>query len=271
MKIIQSGFGRPWILSVLIYGFSLSGLQGFGFEGHKIIATIASHHLSAAAREQVTALLGGDPTTTMVIVSTWADEIRSDSTYDYARPYHYVNLPPDAKSYVPERDCPDQACVVGAIEHYRDVLANPSVSVAEKQEALKFLIHFVADLHQPLHAGLKVDRGGNDIPVVFQGETSNLHRLWDYLLIDTRQRSVEEYAHQLDQDIKRWDQLRWSRGSPETWVMESSKLAQNYAYPLPEDGRITPEYQQKALTILDMQMQKAGIRLAAILNQIFGP
>ncbi|NOZ75713.1 MAG: S1/P1 nuclease [FCB group bacterium] len=256
---------RTGLATILI----MSSLMGFGFQGHQIVATIASHRLSARAQAEVVRLLDGNPTESMVAASTWADEIRSDSSYDYARTFHYVNLPPDASDYQAERDCPDQACVVGAIRRYEKVLADSSASLAEQQEALKFLIHFVGDLHQPLHAGLAADRGGNDITVIFNGETSNLHRLWDYLLIETRQLSVEDYTSELESKIKRWDAAQWSKGQPETWAVESFQLARNYAYPLPENGNISPDYAKKGLIILDLQMEKAGVRLAWILNQIY--
>lgn len=253
----------------LIMTLIFSNLMAFGFKGHQIIATIAGQRLSNRARAEVVRLLGGDPVKSMVAASTWADEIRSDSTYDYARSFHYVNLPPDATEYQADRDCPNQACVVGAIERYEAVLSDPSASLTEQQEALKFLIHFVADLHQPLHAGLAADRGGNDISVVFNGERSNLHRLWDYQLIETRELSVEDYAARLGSKIKRWDAAQWRKGGPENWALESFLLARDYAYPLPENENITHDYVQKGLTILDLQMEKAGVRLATMLNRIY--
>lgn len=257
----------PFCLSIALV--LPASLQAWGWDGHKIIALMASRHLTPAAKEHVADLLGGDPSEEMVAVATWADKVRRDSTYHYTAPYHYVNMPVDAKAYVPERDCPDQACVVGAIEHYEDVLSNPDIPGDKQIEALKFLIHFVADIHQPMHASLEADLGGNTIPVVLNGDSTNLHALWDYGMMSTRHLSVEAYADRLDPKISKWDREKWSRSGPATWAFDSFKLAMTYGYPIPKDHNITPDYVKQGLAILDVQMEKASVRLADVLNSIF--
>ncbi|RMF10354.1 MAG: S1/P1 Nuclease [Candidatus Neomarinimicrobiota bacterium] len=254
-----------WIVLGLQPGWS------FGYKGHQIVALIAESYLSDSARSRILTLLAPDSARSLADISTWADEIRGDSTYDYAKPFHYVNLPPEDLHYDAQRDCPGDACVVGAIETYRKILANPEASQEQKREALKFLVHFVADLHQPLHAGHKADRGGNDIPVIFNGEETNLHRVWDYQILEEEGLEVSEFATRLREEITTWDRKQWEKGSPETWVEDSARLAAEYAYTVPENGVISPEYIEKGKVILEIQLKKAGVRLALFLNQVFGP
>ena len=136
---------------------------GWGRDGHKITGTIATHYLTPEAKAAVTALLGDQ---TLADVSTWVDEIRSDSAYRWASPLHYSNVKPGEAEFDLSRDCPERACVVSAINKYTEVLQTADASHGEKAEALKFLVHFVGDIHQPLHVSHAKDKGGNDIKVV---------------------------------------------------------------------------------------------------------
>lgn len=151
----------------------------FGTEGHQIVAALAEQRLSDHARAEAGKLLALEPGSTLVSISVWADETRSPST----AAWHYVNLPRDADcQYDAARDSPDGQCVVAAIERQRRVLASAAPDV-ERLEALKYLVHFVADVHQPLHAGYADDRGGNKYQVQAFGRGTNLHAVWDSALI----------------------------------------------------------------------------------------
>ncbi|MCH7813784.1 MAG: S1/P1 nuclease [Planctomycetes bacterium] len=153
---------------------------GWGRDGHKITGTIATHYLTPEAKVGVTALLGDQ---SLAEVSTWADEIRSNPAYRWASPLHYSNVKPGEAEFDLSRDCPERGCVVSAIIKYAKVLRSKDASHAEKAEALKFLVHFVGDIHQPLHVSHAKDKGGNDIKVEFFHDRTNLHRLWDSGLI----------------------------------------------------------------------------------------
>jgi hypothetical protein len=142
------------------------------------VATLAATILTTEARTQVASLL--DPGTTTADISTWADEVRP--TRPNTGPWPYVNIPRGAAGYNAKRDCA-RGCVVSAIEQSIRLLQDPSKGRAVRQEALKWLVHFVADLHQPLHA-IADHRGGNDVPGQFNGRQTNLHRLWDVDLIE---------------------------------------------------------------------------------------
>src|SRR5471032_2468326 len=142
----------------------------WGAEGHEIVTAIAAHELTPAARAQAAHLLGGEAM--LVLDSNWADEIR-DQRQGTGR-WHFVDIPLGAPGYDPRRDCPDRACVVGQIENDVRILGNRKLGDGARAEALRFLIHFIADVHQPLHAEDNDDRGGNQIRITLGRERSNL-------------------------------------------------------------------------------------------------
>ncbi len=149
--------------------------SAWGAEGHRLIAEVAARQLTASARAEVGRLLPVDPGATLASVSTWADEVRSPST----GPCHYVNFPQDARCRnEPDRSCVQGSCVVGAIERQTAVLASRA-SDEERLKAPKYVVHFVADVHQPLHAGFADDRRGNTHQLQAYGRGTNLHALWD--------------------------------------------------------------------------------------------
>ena len=153
--------------------------QAWGIQGHQVVAAMAWQGLSPAARDQAARLLALEPGQTLVSVATWADEHRDAST----AAWHYLNFPRGICQFDAARDCPDGQCVVAAIEQQAAVLAS-TASDAERLKALKYLVHFVADVHQPLHAGYRDDRGGNTVQLRFLMQASNLHALWDRGLLD---------------------------------------------------------------------------------------
>src|SRR5690349_6886376 len=142
--------------------------------GHRVVARIAETRLTPHTRAAVRDILGGQ---SLADASVWADNIRQ-YRHD-ADKLHYVNIPLRDTVYLPERHCPAGQCVIAAIEQDRQVLADPAASPDQRAEALRFLIHFVGDLHQPLHVADDGDRGGNDRPVTFLGHATNLHKVWD--------------------------------------------------------------------------------------------
>lgn len=238
---------------------------GWGPEGHDLVARIALAQLSPAARAQVAEILG--PGETIVSVSSWADEVRSSR--EETAPWHYIDVPIDQPNLNMTRDCPQGACVVAAIERFRNEVKNPATPPAERREALMFIIHFVGDLHQPLHSSNNQDRGGNDVRVRFQGRSSNLHSLWDSGLMGQMGTEDELYARLLPEAQK--NRKKWARGSVEAWVEESHKAAQKTVYGLLPKGSpavIDAEYERQADPLIEMQLAKAGVRLAAMLNGI---
>jgi hypothetical protein len=146
----------------------------WGAEGHQVIAKLAESQLTPKAFSEVNRLLAMEPDATLASISTWADEHRNPAT----APWHYVNFPRGDCTYVPERDCPDGKCVVGAINK-QVVILRSNAPDDKKLLALKYVVHFVGDVHQPLHAGYGDDRGGNTYQLQAFMRGSNLHAVWD--------------------------------------------------------------------------------------------
>jgi len=262
-------------LSIILI-LSVSAAGGWGKDGHSIIADIAWRELSPTTRKEIRELLGDS---SLAEVSNWADAVRRENAYRWSAPLHYVNLPFDASEYDPDRDCPAEGCVVSAIEHFATVLKDRENTPQERGEALMFLIHFVGDLHQPMHAGRAEDRGGNSIDLTFLGEETNLHRIWDTGILNAS--SDETWVNRADRlykDIDDMDKLTWLAGTADNdwqatagrWAFESHNIAEQYAYILEPDSEVGEEYVAKAAPIAELRLSQAGIRLAAVLEECLG-
>lgn len=246
--------------------FVASNALGWGQEGHQVVAIIAERHLTARARERVRQILG--PEGSLAAVSTWADEIRPSRPE--TAPWHYIDIPLNASAIDPARDCPNGDCVTAAITRFLAVLRDNASSPDAKSEALKFVVHFVADLHQPLHSADNHDRGGNDVHITFFGENANLHSVWDTLLIERIDPDPESYAKRLDTALTGSNIGAFEAGTVEEWALESHAVAPKVAYgalPREENLDLGADYFQAAAPAVDLQLQKAGIRLAFILNE----
>jgi hypothetical protein len=232
--------------------------------GHRLVARIAELRLTPGARDAVRDILGGQD---LAQASVWADNIRQ-YRHD-ADPLHFVNIPLHATAYVPERDCPDGRCVIAAIASDRRVLANSAASPLDRAEALRFLVHFMGDLHQPLHVANDNDRGGNDRKVVFLGHETDLHKVWDGELIDSSGVSQEAYLEELRREMGTLDLAALERGTVVDWAMEGHRIAAEHAYRLPAGGRIGRAYVAANRPIIDHALIAAGVRLAKVLNDMF--
>lgn len=257
---------RVWWILLGLLAVPLPVLA-WGPDGHKIVAQIATGHLTPQSQAAVRSLLGNQ---TLMVASTWADEIRNDSRYRWSAPLHYANVVPGSKAFDLRRDCPKGNCVVGAITKYAAVLRDPNATPDQKQEALKFLVHFVADVHQPLHVSHAHDKGGNDVKVEFFYNRTDLHKLWDDLLIRRAKKPWRQYADDLARGITKDQYARWARiTDPSAWATESYQLAVSNAYAVPKDGLLGQEYFDRNLPVVNERLSMAGVRLAVLLNQIF--
>lgn len=258
----------------------------WGPEGHRVIAEVAEHHLNTAARRQVRELLGNDD---LAAVSTWADDIKERRPE--TRGWHFVDIPWDAAGFSEPRDCfhpvlglaatatDHSNCVVDRIVIFQQVLADRRKSRAERAEALKFLVHFVGDVHQPLHAVVEA-RGGNEIHVTEFDRSKcgnspcNLHAAWDTGLIEHALRlgappfGPLNYPLLLENVIEVRNLRARPQGSPEQWANESFRLAHEIW--LPDGGAVDEAYYRKNIGVLDERLALAGLRLAALLNQALG-
>jgi hypothetical protein len=227
-----------------------------------MVARIADLRLTPEARAAARDILGGQ---SLADASVWADNIKQ-YRHD-ADPLHYVNLPLDATVWDSARYCPDGRCIVAAIPADLRVLANPSAGELDRAEALRFLIHFVGDLHQPLHAGQASDRGGNLRTVYLLGDSTNLHKVWDGQILERQGLTEPAYFALLRQEMDTMDLAALERGTIVDWAMESHRIAATRVYRLPPDGRIGDAYVAAARPVIDRAVITAGVRLAHLLNQ----
>lgn len=260
------------ILLVLVFpGRALA----WGREGHRIICGIAWHRLTPEARALAAHLLGEADERAFVDACYWADQIRPERPE--TGPLHYVNIPPGVPGVDLARDCGDTTrhCVIWAIVHYARRLADSTTGPAERADALRFVLHFVGDVHQPLHAGRLADLGGNHISVHFfgnerapQGRT-NLHTVWDSEILRHAGQMWPSAAEVLNAEVTSEQARAWRSLDVIAWANESYRLCEDFVYArLPEGGRIGDVYYRQALAYTDVQLQKAGVRLAFLLNRL---
>ncbi len=242
----------------------------WGAEGHRIVCEIAWQRLTPAGQEFVRRLLE-DGRAAFVESCSWADGARS-STHPHTDRYHFVNIPAGSSGLDMTRDCAPSVgrCVTWAIAHYGLALQNSDVDAAQRAVALKFLSHFVADLHQPLHAGHLVDLGGNRIVVRVElspcAESVNLHALWDAVVLCHGGLAWPEGAGALGGAVTPEQAAFWSNVDVVGWTNESFRLAEDFAYRISRDRVIDRAYLTRAVFIAREQLQRAGVRLAFLIN-----
>ena len=248
--------------------------SAWGRDGHRIVGEIASHYLTQDAEAAVEKLLSGARWGELAEAGNWADaHARLYRSFDEAIRLHYVNVDPEAGNVVIERDCPDGGCVLGAIESLRERLRDASRPRWERTEDLLFLIHFIQDAHQPLHVVHPDMRGGSRIQVLFLGEEMNLHRLWDSGIIGHRLGpggDWEDLAYTLRMEIDLDERDAWAASlDPATWATEILVPARELTFEVASGHELDRDYYEQALPVVEAQLQKAGVRLAMVLNEIF--
>ena len=246
---------------------TLSTARRWGADGHRIIAEIALSRLSPDAANETRRLLGGQ---NISDVASWADAERS--RFPATGPWHYIDIQITDSSYVAARDCPNDACVIGAVTTQLAILMDRTRPDSARASALKFVVHFVGDLHQPLHGGERHDKGGNDVKVTFNGKSTNLHALWDSGFLLSYGESDAEIIRTLTGEIgRRTDIATLSRGPVESWVMESHDIARDVVYRnLPGSLDITPAYADAARPVIYERLLRGGVRLGATLERALG-
>jgi hypothetical protein len=269
--------------------------SAWGDLGHEVTALIAYRHLTPAARAKIDAMLAADtdPLTASDFASraTWADKYRN--LHRETAQWHFVDIQIDHPDLVsacfgmpplaagqsastgPARDC-----IVNKIAEFETELEDASTAPAERVMALKFLMHFVGDLHQPLHASDHNDRGGNCVRLFPSpdGHDMNLHAYWDNGTVESLGDSAMTIATALDAQISPSESADWARGGVGAWAMESFSLSRKHVYvlasrPTCREHRavaLTQEYQATASKDAALQLEKAGVRLAVLLNRALG-
>jgi len=259
--VLSASKGRALATAIAaVATFAYCGVvHAWGSDGHKTVALIAEAQLTPKARTGIQELLALETGATLASISTWADEHRNPAT----AAWHYVNFPRGDCVYDAERDCTDGKCVVGAIQRQTRVLQSGSTP-EERLGALKYLVHFVADVHQPLHAGYADDKGGNTYQLQAFMRGSNLHALWDTGLIKSLSEEPELLAARLESlDAA----IQTGEFDPVIAAQESCKVVgQPGFYP---ERRVGADYIDRFTPVVEQRLATAGARLAWLLNWVF--
>jgi len=245
---------------LLLTALSLS-TYGWGPTGHRATGYIAQKHLNKKAMKAINRILAGQ---SLAMASTWMDEIRSDSTYNHTADWHWVTIP-DGMTYEQTEKNPN-GDIIMTIERIIAALKTKTLNAKDEAEHLKMLIHLVGDIHQPLHVG-RPDRGGNDIKIVWFRTDTNLHRVWDSDMIDDTKLSYTELAQSFSKPLEGQIQT-WQKAAVRDWVNESIGFRPQ-VYDI-GNGRLGYQYSYKYFGIARVRMLQAGIRLAGVLNEIYG-
>ena len=279
---------RTWrrglvVLVVLMLGLAAAPVIAWSALGHKLVGELAQRHLNRAARAEVERLLAGEADPTLAGVATWADTLRDrdPARFRQTSRWHYVNFPRGECQYVPGRDCRNGDCVVAAIEAQRRILADRSQPLAARRDALKFIVHFVGDVHQPLHASDRADKGGNDFQVSLRTGIepepyardryvggvmgTNLHSVWDYYVLAERGLGLDAYADELDRQPWPPAADRHAAG-PAAWAGESCRLIDARQL-YPASHKMDRRYPDAQRALAEQRVRIAAYRLATLLNE----
>lgn len=244
--------------------FTIVSLTAFswGPTGHRVTGHIASKYLNKKARKALERILEGQ---SLAMASTWMDEVRSDSTYNYMTDWHWVTIP-DGMAYEESAKNPN-GDIIQTLERIISELKSKKLSPQQEKEYVKILIHLVGDIHQPLHVGRGDDRGGNDIKVMWFRSDSNLHRVWDSDMIDDTKLSYTELAESIILPPAPAI-AALQKASVREWATESMTY-RNKIYNI-GNGRLGYTYSYLCLDDVRTRLMQAGIRLAGVLNAVYG-
>ncbi|MFD0766685.1 S1/P1 nuclease [Mucilaginibacter lutimaris] len=243
--------------------------MAWGTNGHRISGQIADSYLNAKARAAVKAILGNE---SIAMTSNWADFIKSDPQYKYLSEWHYIDFDkeysyPEMQAFLKQDTATDAYTKMNFLI---GELRRKNLPKANKLLALRMLIHIVEDVHQPMHTAHTADKGGNDIKLTWFNNQTNLHSIWDSQLIDFQQLSYTEYVswinHPTAAQIKNWQKAPVSQ-----WLFESSQIATKIYAGVKDGDKVNVyKYNFDYIGTLNNQLVKGGVRLAGLLNQIFG-
>ena len=235
--------------------------------GHRLIARLAQSQLSPNAASEVEALLAQESTRDLASIAAWADEVRELPAYRATGPFHYVNFAPGTCRYVPKRDCREGACIIAALSRYTATLSDRSKPDAERLEALKFVVHLVGDVHQPLHAGNREDRGGNQFQIQVNGKGSNLHAVWDYDILKRDGMGLAAWQRAL---APRVELVSAGANDALAWAEQSCELIDDFAIYPSRPGKLPKDYLTRMRPLAETQVVLASTRLALVLEQALG-
>lgn len=288
-RATHNAAGLAVVTAMSALGFPAAALA-WGYEGHEVVAAIARSYLTPQARMRVDQMLAADQDMLtahdMLSEATWADSYRRDHPETGA--WHFVDIEldhPDLKAGCFDFPAPGPVasqgpahdCIVDKLAEFTQELGNPATPAAERLVALKFVLHFAGDLHQPLHDSDNHDKGGNCVLLSLGGPRQvNLHSYWDTVVVGELGEDPQALADMLVRRITPEDKTAWEKGDPKSWALAAFDIAKTKVYTVgskPGCGQdrspvtLPPEYDATAREVVAIQLEKAGVRLAAVLNQ----
>lgn len=284
----RSGF--PLLLGSLLSVALLAPTDALAWSalGHRLTGELAERHLDPVAAAEVARLLAGEQHPSLSGVAYWADALRNEDPdrFKATSKWHYVNYPDGSCDYVPERDCAGGDCVIGAIQAQQAILADHAQPLEARRDALKFLVHFLGDAHQPMHAGNRGDLGGNRFQVSLRTDLepeeyarkhyvdgvmgTNLHSIWDYYILGSLGLDLPAYSDRLDRlpwpaypEPSEYDVM------PKAWAGESCRLIEMRGI-YPEQHAMDHAYLDAMRPLAEQRIRQAAWRLAQLVNQTLG-
>ena len=259
-------------LKVLFLGVVISYLPvrslAWATEGHRICGQIAERYLTPKTRKAIQAILGNE---SVAIAGNWADFIKSDPAYNYLSSWHYIDFDrpytyPEMQTYLLHDNRVD---AYTKLQFLISKLEKKNISRENKLLYLRMLIHIIEDVHNPMHVSHADDRGGNDFKVYWFKERTNLHAIWDYNLIDEQHLSYQKYASAIDHTTAS-QRAALQKAPVSKWLYESNQVTEKLYNEIKPKAKLSSKYEVTHIRIVNQQLLKAGIRLAGILNQLFG-
>ena len=254
------------IFIAVFFIFGIAEASAWGVTGHRVVAEIAENHLTNRAKRKLKKLIGKQK---LAYWANWPDNVRNSPEWKNTSTWHYVNIPPQEskEQFIEQLKNNNKPNIYTAIQNVKGIIVDKNTPDADREIYLRFLVHFLGDMMQPMHTGREEDLGGNLIKIQFFKKDTNLHSLWDSGLIDNTKYSYTEYARVLD--VKSKEEINQIQsGSLEDWLYESHQAAnQLYASVKPGEN-YSYDYQQQYNALLERQLLHAGLRLAKILNEV---
>jgi len=266
MKIAQLVIATLLLTAVTL--FPEKSAQAYGGIGHHAFCEITYSLVQPQTRARLDTMVAEHPDyEDFGGICSWADHIKSNKVWDWAKPHHYVNFPRSAAK-VEAANCPDQGCILSAIQHHYDVLKHDPTDWV----ALAFLAHFIGDLHQPMHVSFGDDLGGNRAALVYFDEPTNLHRLWDTDMLAQRGGTDSAAkAKTLGESLVALDPIAVTLTTTLAWANESAAITRRIYSNYREGQTLGSDYTAQWGPVLEQRMQQGAQRLAAILDDVYGP
>lgn len=251
------------LLAIFLNSYISYSSDDWGKTGHRATGEIAEKYLSRKAKKEINKILDGH---SIAYVSNYGDEIKSDKNYREFSPWHYVNFPFDSTYEAHPKS--DKGDLIVGINTCVEVLKNSTSSKEDKAFHLKMLIHFIGDLHQPLHVGMADDKGGNDLQVRWFNDGTNIHAVWDSKMIDSYGMTYTEIT--ANEKVLSKEEVRAiQEGTVIDWMYDSRELCKDVYNNIEPGAKLRYRYSYDYMNTVLLQLQKGGIRLASILNDIY--